>query len=239
MFGNDIKVYEVGGCVRDELLGIQSNDIDFAVEADSFEQMALSLLDSGFDVFLSTPEYLTIRARFPPSAPERYARLTADFVLCRKDSPGSDGRRPDFVEPGTIYDDLARRDFRMNAIAKEVGKPRLIDPHNGINDIQSGLIRFVGDPDTRIAEDGLRVMRAFRFSVTKGFDIEDRTRRACASEFAADMLSKVSIERIREELNKMLRADIWETMHLLTVFPEYLYNAIIRDGLRLEATLKS
>lgn len=237
MFGNDITVYEVGGCVRDTLMGIDSNDIDFAVEADSYETMLKSLLNSGFDVFLETPEFLTIRARFPSTAPPGYARLTADFVLCRKDSPGSDGRRPDFVEPGTIYDDLERRDFTINAIAKKVGEPLLIDPHNGIDDIQNKTIRFVGDPDKRIREDGLRVMRAFRFMITKGFRLENQ--RECASEFAASMLCGVSIDRVREELNKMLRADIRKTITLLTSLPDYTYNAIIRDGLRLEATLKA
>src|SRR5687768_11467708 len=109
----DIRFFRVGGCVRDELLGIESKDIDFAVEADSFEAMRDAVHARCSKVFLETPEFLTIRGLDPDIG-------AVDFVLCRKDGPTKDGRRPEFVEPGTILDDLARRDFTVNADRKSV-----------------------------------------------------------------------------------------------------------------------
>src|SRR4051812_36297006 len=113
-----VHLYEVGGHVRDSLLGIKSKDIDFAVEAESFMELFNWLNAQKFDIFLITEEYGTIRARFPKGHVN--AGLTADFVLCRKDGNYSDGRRPDSVSPGTIFDDLARRDFTVNAMARDL-----------------------------------------------------------------------------------------------------------------------
>ena len=116
-----------------------------------------------------TPEFLTIRAQVPASEAKLLARTkVADFVLCRKDSASGDGRRPDSVEPGTVLDDLARRDFTMNAIARDVQTGEVLDPHGGREDIKWKTLRFVGDPMTRIREDGLRVLRGLRFMITKG-----------------------------------------------------------------------
>src|SRR4051812_1141546 len=100
-----IKFYEVGGCVRDELLGIPSKDIDFVVIAPSFEAMRAHLLAEKFKIFVEKQEFVTIRASVPPGHPLRQRTRDADFVLARKDSPTSDGRRPDYVEPGTLEDD--------------------------------------------------------------------------------------------------------------------------------------
>lgn len=240
----EIKVYEVGGCIRDELLGLKTHDIDFAVECDSFEMIHYYLGKAGFQVFLSTPEFLTIRARFPKTdnVPERFRHLTADFVMCRKESGYSDGRRPDIVEPGTLKDDLARRDFTMNAIARPFGYVTLVDPHGGVWDIEQRVIRFVGTPMERIEEDGLRVLRALRFMVTKGMSLHTETHDALVDPASAVMLSEhggVSIERIREELNKMLKYNSLWTMKLLTETYPNIGLACFRDGLRLDATLKS
>jgi len=108
-----IKLFEVGGHVRDGLLGIKSKDIDMAVEAPSWEAMREFVKHNTKKIFLEKEEFLTIRAMGHDGLPK-------DFVLCRKDGAYSDGRRPDTVEAGTIFDDLARRDFTVNAIAKEV-----------------------------------------------------------------------------------------------------------------------
>ncbi len=102
-----VKIYLVGGSIRDQLLGLKSKDLDYAVEAGSYEEMRDYIKENG-KIFLETPEYLTIRAHLKNGEP-------ADFVLCRKDGEYSDGRRPDKVTPGTLYDDLARRDFTVNA----------------------------------------------------------------------------------------------------------------------------
>lgn len=233
-----MKFYEVGGAVRDSLLGIDSKDVDFAVEAPSFEAMEAGLKEQGFHIFLSTPEYLTIRAKVPKGSPLAKRTSVADFVLCRMDGPTKDGRRPEYVMPGTILDDLARRDFTINAIARDPETEELIDPHKGATDLAGRLLRFVGDPIQRIEEDGLRVLRGFRFVVTKGLYIEGRTDEALHSIVAAEMLNKVSIERVREELVKMFNHDTLLSIQTISRMPYILRSSIFREGLKLEPTLK-
>jgi tRNA nucleotidyltransferase (CCA-adding enzyme) len=133
-------------------------------------------------------------------------------------------------------DDLQRRDFTVNAMAILDGE--LVDPFGGRSDLEAGLLRFVGDPTQRIAEDGLRVMRALRFFVTKGFNMDADTWDAIDSDFAAEMLTKVSVERIREELEKMFFSNTLWSMGVLNELNPEVQNAIFRDGLRLMPTLK-
>lgn len=226
-----MKLYEVGGCVRDSLLGIKSKDIDYAVEAESYSSMRKSLLARGFQIFLETPQFLTIRAKFPDS------NVTADFVLCRKDGHSSDGRHPDEVTPGTLYDDLSRRDFTVNAIAKEVTTGRLIDPHNGIQDLQDKILRSVGDPHQRFREDGLRVLRALRFSITKSLTIHPSLWVAIL-EVDPNLLKGVSADRRREELERLFRADSLRSMRLLNELPPSLVDSFFEGGIWLFPTTK-
>lgn len=237
---------EVGGAVRDLLLGLESKDVDFvAFPADeitfgsaeaAFAFLVLHLKEQGFRIFLETPQFFTVRALVPDDHPLSQRTRVADFVLARKDGPSTDGRRPDFVLPGTLMDDLQRRDFTVNAMAVLDGE--LIDPFKGHKDISNNVLRFVGDPFERITEDGLRVMRALRFHVTKGFDIDDETWEAVNSDFAASMLMKVSVDRIREELEKMFLSDTLFSLRVLSAVKVSLKEAIFRDGLRLMPTTK-
>lgn len=244
-----VKMFEVGGCVRDELLGVRSKDIDFAVEAESFAAMRAFLLSHGFTVFLETPEFLTIRARFPKrwdhgmprfgpfENPSEAAKVTADFVLCRKDGAYSDGRRPDTVEPGTILDDLARRDFTVNAIAKDPDGV-LIDPFGGVEDLRRGTLRAVGSAEARLREDSLRALRAVRFMVTKGFALDRELNAALHSAWLPELLENVSAERRREELDKAFRHDTLTTLTLLANLGPRFREAVFADGLRLKPTLE-
>lgn len=246
---------EVGGAVRDKFLGVASKDVDvvaipvqqFNTADEAFDSLVDHLKELGFKgfetnkgEFIIKKEFFTIRALVPNDHPLKERTNLVDFVLARKDGPSSDGRRPDFVLPGTLMDDLERRDFTVNAMAILDGE--LIDPFGGREDLQNNLLRFVGNPRDRIAEDGLRVMRALRFCVTKGFTLEQETFSAVVcSEFAAEMLMKVSIERIWEELEKMFKVDTVGTMHLfgeIFTMNKPLRDAIFRDGLRLMPTLK-
>ena len=202
---------EVGGAVRDSLLGIESEDVDFVAilqnqgsnqNAESAFDMLINHLEAnGFVIYQKKPEFFTIKAKVPENHPLKQRTNVADFVLARKDGPSSDGRRPDYVLPGTLLDDLTRRDFTVNAMAKLNGS--LLDFFGGAQDLQAGLIRFVGDPTQRIGEDGLRSLRALRFSVTKGFDIDCDAWKVINSDFSAEMLLKVSADRVRGELLKM------------------------------------
>jgi tRNA nucleotidyltransferase (CCA-adding enzyme) len=243
-----MQMFMVGGAVRDELLGVQSKDIDFTVVLeeqdrwindsafynDPFMCMVLQLERRGFKIFLESPEFLTARAQFPKSAGKA---LTADFVLARKESDYSDGRRPDTVISGTLQDDLARRDFTMNAIAK-AADGSLIDPFNGQEDISKRIIRAVGDPFERLTEDALRAVRAMRFSVTKGFSIDPDL--AFAMQSSAVLLAveeKISDERIAVELQKMFRFDTVKSLGVLNEF-RALTRAMFAGGVSLDATMK-
>lgn len=233
-----MKIYEVGGAVRDELMNRESRDIDYAVEIGSFDELQMALKDMGFTFYMVKPEFFTIRAMAPIGSKFCSKYSIVDFVMCRKDGPSTDGRRPDFVEPGTILDDLARRDFTINAIARDTDTNELIDPHNGKADLAARILRFVGDPMKRISEDGLRVLRALRFLVTLELSAHPDTLSAITSQLAVSMLASVSVERIREELEKMFYYSTFASIYALSNMPAALREAIFRDGLRLFPTLK-
>jgi tRNA nucleotidyltransferase/poly(A) polymerase len=248
-----MKMFMVGGAVRDELMGRASNDIDFtvvldpedvppagtAVVFDPYESMNCKLRDMGFKIFLRTPEFLTTRAQFPRSHENFYKKgHTADFVLARKEGEYSDGRRPDEVQVGTLEDDLARRDFTMNAIAKTFDN-QIIDPFKGTQDINDGVIRAVGDAYDRLTEDALRAVRALRFHVTLGFRIDHDLMFAMQTASVLDKIagSQISDERIKDELNKMLKVNPVASIMAMNKFPA-LTNAMFNGRVNLEATMK-
>ena len=145
-----------------------------------------------------------------------------DIVMCRKDGPSSDGRHPDHVDPGTLIDDLKRRDFTMNALAREVNPATLepvdeiIDLFDGITDIQTGVLSAVGDVNARFEQDGLRVLRAARFCVTKNMKPDLWVERALLNprwwKFVAETVSE---DRIRVELHKMFRHNTVDALRFL------------------------
>jgi tRNA nucleotidyltransferase/poly(A) polymerase len=233
-----IRLFEVGGAVRDELMGLTSKDVDFTVEAPSFAAMRSHLLSEGFKIFVEKEEFHTIRAAVPVGHKLRERTRDADFVLARRDGPSLDGRRPEFTEPGTLADDVARRDFTVNALARDPFTGQIIDLVGGVRDIEGRVLRFVGDPWKRIEEDGLRVLRGLRFIVTKGLTPAPETWTALVADKAAQMLACVSIERTREEVEKMVAFDTLKALDLLSTLPKPTVAAIFRDGLRLGATLK-
>lgn len=230
-----IELFEVGGCVRDELMGRRTKDIDFTVVAPSFEDMREHLLSEGFTIHTENPEFFTIRCGVPEGHPLRGRTKDADFVWARKDGPYSDGRRPDWVEPGTLLDDLARRDFTINAMARDASG-LLIDPFYGKHDIDQRVLRFVGDPMDRIREDGLRVARGLRFAVTHELHIQQRTWEAMNSIEGFMSLMSVSRERVREEMERMMASDTLTALALLRRAEPRMTDALFRDGLRLSAT---
>lgn len=222
--------YKVGGVVRDEILGVKSNDIDFVVETDSYQSLRELILARGGKIFVEYPEFLTLKANVPKIG-------AADFAVTRKDGKYSNGRHPESVEVGTLMDDLARRDFTMNAIAiSESGD--VFDPYNGTRDISSKLIKAVGNAKQRIDEDKLRAFRAIRFSVTKGFRIDPPITSAIEGLKYRDF-DGVSTERIREELAKMFAHDTHLAVMLITS-PSYfiLWQVAMGRGIRLLPTIQ-
>lgn len=224
-----VTYYTVGGFVRDEILGVKSKDIDFAVEANSYEEMKEDILQKGMVIFQERPEYFAIRARHPTLG-------GADFTLCRKDGFYSDNRRPDSVEIGTIYDDLARRDFTINAIAKtEDGE--YIDPHQGIIDINRRLLRCVGDTEDRFSEDPLRMLRAIRFHIVRGFNLTQEIDYLLRHSKFIRLLDTVPVERKYEELKKCFEYDTLETLEFLSDRPYLQIHLFENARLGLEPVI--
>jgi len=225
-----VKMYLVGGYVRDEILGVPSKDMDYSVEAPSYAAMREEIERRGGEIFLETPEYLTIRARVPNMG-------AADFVLCRKDGAYVDGRRPEDVEPGTLLDDLARRDFTMNAIAKDEDG-NYIDPFGGQSDMKLGVIVCVGDARKRFEEDYLRMLRAIRFSLTKKMALDPNIAVCLRDPEMVEKIADVSVERVREEMLKCFHHNTLATLMLLENLPLVRDIVFGNSGLWLKPTLE-
>jgi len=215
-----INIYEVGGAIRDRLMKIPSKDKDYAVEAGSYQEMKDRILIGGGTIYLEKPEFLTIRCKMPGFG-------DADFVLCRKDGVYYDGRHPNSVEPGTIYDDLKRRDFTMNAIAFNVQTNEYIDPHGGVLDIANRVIRCVGNAHDRFTEDALRMLRALRFLITKNMTLSYDIVECLYDPSLLEGLTNTSTDRVRDELTKCFKADTAQTLQLFSkfeMFRNYIFD---------------
>ena len=228
------KFFKVGGCVRDELMGLKSKDIDYTVVADDpffqnfptdgvFIMLEAWLETSGYKIWLSTPDCFTIRAKFPDN--HKMAGITADFVLARKEKGYIPGTRQPIVEVGTLYDDLLRRDFTVNAIAQDE-QGNYIDLFNGKRDILKKILRTPLPIEQTFNEDPLRILRAIRFQITKGFIPTDELFNAIL-EYDYSKMKVVSEERIREELTKCFKFDTKETLTILyniSKLKDYIFN---------------
>lgn len=188
---NGHTAYVVGGCVRDSLLGRVVNDYDICTNALPDETLKVF---SSYHVIEIGIKHGTITVMINDHPVE--------ITTFRKDGDYSDGRHPDSVNfTSDIVCDLSRRDFTINAMAYS-DRTGLIDPFNGQTDLNSKIIRCVGDPKKRFTEDALRIIRALRFSSVLSFDIERQTSDAIHQ--LKDRLSLVSKERIRDEFFKLL-----------------------------------
>jgi poly(A) polymerase len=217
------KFYEVGGCVRDEILGLKSKDIDYvAVPSDGllkdvtsahdmFGILESHLEEEEFELFLVTPDCFTIRAKFPKG--HKYEGV-ADFVMARKEIGYIPDTRQPMVVPGTLYDDLERRDFTLNALAKDENG-EIIDYFNGLKALECGVLITPLLVEKTMLDDPLRLLRAFRFSITKGFVISTPIMLTCSMDSIVEKLEQVvSQERIRDEVFKMMKHDTLKTLEL-------------------------
>jgi len=215
------QIYKVGGCVRDRLLGMDSKDIDFTFVLDDlnqsvgegFDEMTEYLQSEGYEIFLSTSEMFTIRAKFPVN--HKFKGMVADFVMARKEVGYTEGTRRPILKLGNLEDDLVRRDFTLNAMAEDIDG-NLIDLFDGQWALENRLLITPRDARTTMLDDPLRLLRAFRFSITKGFTITPRIWETCLMDSVVDKLEKVvSGERIREEVFKMFKHNTIETLDLM------------------------
>ncbi len=196
----------VGGAVRDAMLGRDPGDWDVATSAAPDEVIALFRKTIPTGLQHGT---VTVMARAPDASGNaegagRAPRLAIEVTSFRGEGAYSDGRHPDQVSFGVpLTEDLARRDFVINAMGYDPIARRLADPFGGRDDLAAGRVRAVGEASERFAEDGLRVMRAVRFCAQLGFVLDPATEAAIPA--ALPVLAKVSRERVRDELLKMLR----------------------------------
>lgn len=238
-------IYETGGYLRDyyinEFHGTRRphKDVDIAVEAPSFEDLQEWCRSQRFKVHDIHEEFLTVRCGIPNDHNLRDWGKDLDVTLCRIDGPYTDGRHPDWTKPGTILEDLARRDARCNAIARNIETGEVLDPHDGIEDIKKRRIRTVGDPMDRWTEDGLRILRHFRQAVELGFEIDWHITEAMTLHRwdVRDLIARVKKDRRYVELHKMFLADPKAAVIVLGRTLEPFLDAILSDGLWVDATL--
>ncbi len=194
-----VDCYVVGGYVRDIFLQRPSNDIDVVV------------VGSGIDVasrlkkVLGRKAHLSVFRNFG-TAQVKMGHMEVEFVGARRESYSHDSRKP-IVEDGTLEDDQNRRDFTINAMAICLNGSRfgeLVDPFNGLADLEDGIIATPLDPEVTFSDDPLRMMRCIRFATQLNFQIEEETFRAL--EDMAERIRIVSMERIQVELNKIMLA---------------------------------
>jgi len=195
---NGFEIYLVGGAVRDFLLGKNPKNFDFTTNATP--KQIQSLFPNSF--YNNT--YGTVSIPVEMEGLSSLQKTIIEITPFRKEEDYTDFRHPEKIEwAKTLEEDLARRDFTINAIAYD-GK-KIIDPHYGQKDLKEKIIRCVGDPDKRFTEDALRLLRAIRFASQLGFLIEEKTRKAI--EKNSQLITKISWERIRDEFLKILKSD--------------------------------
>ncbi len=205
------EAYLVGGCVRDMLRGERPHDFDMATIAHPTEILSVF---RDFRTLGTGIRHGTVTVLLDG--------MPLEITTYRTDGAYTDHRRPDSVSfSRSIVEDLARRDFTVNAMAYHPIRG-LCDPYGGENDLADGIIRAVGDPQARFLEDALRILRALRFSARFGFSLEENT--AMAARSSAKTLSVIAKERIREELFGLLTAEHAEK--ILSEYADILYTVL-------------
>ncbi len=184
--------YFAGGCVRDQLLGVEAKDYDVATSA--LPEQVQKLFPRVTD--LTGKSFGVVRVL--------HGEDTFEVATFRQDGPYKDGRHPESVRFATAEEDAQRRDFTINGLFFDPVAERLIDYVGGEADLRARIVRAIGNPAERFAEDQLRLLRAIRFATRLSFTIEPRT--WAAIQAAAASIRTISAERIRDELNKIFSA---------------------------------
>ncbi len=188
--------YLVGGCVRDHMIGKIPKDFDIVTNC-PIDDLIPILNENEWKINEAGKEFLVLIAS---KEGEQY-----EIANFRKDNTYVDGRRPSSVDIGSIQDDCNRRDLYINSLYYNPYTDEILDPsNNGLDDIRNKIIRMNGNPEKRIKEDLLRIMRVYRFSNNLGFSIHKKTLVACRTHFN-EMIEKIPGERIKNEVEKMCK----------------------------------
>lgn len=224
------KFYLCGGSVRDKLMNKEPKDKDYVVITNySFDEL-VDLINKKGKVFLTKKEFLTIRCQLDGEI--------IDITYPRTESGYLDGRHPDNVkEAKTLEEDSKRRDFTINAMYLDE-ENNVLDFHNGQEDLKNGIIRAVGYAGERFQEDYLRILRAIRFAAKLEFEIEENTMIEMIENLKG--LYKLSLERIKDELNKSLLINPSYTLyyiHEIDLDHEF-FDILESKGLHFQLTNK-
>ena len=213
------QAYIVGGCVRDKILNKKPDDWDVATSAPPI--VVKALFKRSYDTGIKHGTITVI-----------IDNMKIEVTTFRVEGYYNDYRRPSSVSfTDDIIADLSRRDFTINAIAYDISQEIFIDPYNGYNDIKNKYIKCVGNPEERFTEDPLRMLRAIRFCCQLGFNIEKNTYSAIIE--SSNLINKISSERIKMELDKILMSDYPQRLfimektgllkHIIPEFADSLY----------------
>ena len=187
------EIYLVGGAVRDGILGIETNDFDFTTNASPEDSLGL-LKKKGYKTTEIGKAFGTIETTIE--------KCSIHITTYREDTYGKDSRKPEVQTSNSLDTDLSRRDFTINALAYDMNKNEIIDPYSGLKDLSEGIIRTPDSPDISFSDDPLRMLRACRFISTHGFTPNNDVFEAITKNL--ERIEIVSIERIRDELTKLL-----------------------------------
>ncbi len=211
---NGFEAYAVGGCVRDSIIGETPYDWDICTNALPEDTLRVF---ANFKVIKTGLKHGTVTVVIKSTHLE--------ITTFRVEGEYLDKRRPEkVIFVPNIEDDLARRDFTMNAIA--YNQNSLVDCFGGLQDVSNKIIRCVGNPNKRFNEDALRIMRAIRFSSQLGFEIDENTKKSIFKN--KNLLSEISVERIFVELKKLLLGEnVYEVLHeyreiIAVIIPEFI-----------------
>jgi poly(A) polymerase len=194
----DHKAYLVGGCVRDLLLGREPADYDVSTSATPNE-----VANIFYDSYAVGAQFGVILVPVPKDLVHKDENGVVEVSTFRADIGYTDGRHPDQVQFCLVpREDVGRRDFTINGLLLDPITDEVLDFVNGRKDLEAGIIRTIGDPERRFAEDKLRMLRAVRFAARFGYAIEPATFQA--TQKLASQINQVSRERVRDELSKML-----------------------------------
>lgn len=235
--GAGYQLYVVGGAVRDAVLGLEPKDFDLATNATP--QQVQELIDKEFEGWktdLTGQAFGVVRALDPErwrAAMNEVMELTAHFyeheiATFREDM--SAGRHPE-VRFATIKEDVQRRDLTINALFYDINRQEVVDLVGGLEDLDEGVVRMVGQPEDRLAEDRLRILRAIRFAVKFDFELDEFTSMAL---LADNSLEGISPERVRDEFVRSI-ASAKDIRKLLTLYNFYNLWPQVFPGLNVNA----